>query len=579
MSLYHRIKKLLYPDEKGFPNHLPQFRLEGRSRDPDNEPGLEMRIADPLWMLGRQWQFGEFQGEDNGSPIQIKVNRRKEQTGFYSLPGDNQHRELGNMPLEAKVEATEVKPLDLRSKVRVGQQFENLIRQHFSKSQATRYINRLRREFPLDPEGPLDEKSRRFFDLMAGNVIDGGELWELIQENKFPTASFRALDDLSLQLNHWYEQLFVESTPGAWNSQQLIHQFSVHGQKDIHLHAPDYQSGHLDWYSFGKAEIGIDPAQETTDSKTFMPVRVSFSAMPDKRLFSFEDNKFDLSGMEVEQADLIRMMLIDFSLVTGSDWFTIPIEMELGELCWIKHIEVTDVFGVTTIIKTDKDTSQFLDKNPLKVWDVFKTRPFDLLQKRKQDELYQKEEHFLYLPPVASYQQESRPLEELLFLRDEHANMVWAIEKTIRNELGKPTDGYDLHLELNGPFLPPEEENSPSGIPRFVLATPVPTNWIPYLPAHIGDSDTDIELIRAMMLRNERRGIPEDIDPISQLAREDLLTIREEAIPRAGVRVQLTRQRLRWTDGKTYIWQGRKVLAGKGEGSSGLSFDQLVDSR
>jgi hypothetical protein len=38
----------------------------------------------------------------------------------------------------------------------------------------------------------------------------------------------------------------------------------------------------------------------------------------------------------------------------------------------------------------------------------------------------------------------------------------------------------------------------------------------------------------------------------------------------------LTRQRVRGADGKTYIWLGRKVLAGRGEGSSGLTFDQLV---
>lgn len=143
--------------------------------------------------------------------------------------------------------------------------------------------------------------------------------------------------------------------------------------------------------------------------------------------------------------------------------------------------------------------------------------------------------------------------------------------------MGKPTDGYDLHLELNGPFLREnnEAEATNGSIPQFRLASPVPTNWIPYLPFHIEDSNTDIELRRAVMMRNEADTDPTDIDPISRLARTDLLTIREEAIPRAGVRVQLTRQRVRWTDGKTYIWLGRKVLAGKGEGSSGLSFDQL----
>ena len=190
-----------------------------------------------------------------------------------------------------------------------------------------------------------------------------------------------------------------------------------------------------------------------------MPVRVSYAAMPDKRLFSFEDSKLELSGMEVDQSDLIKLMIIDFSLVSDNDWFTIPIEMELGELCWVNHITVKDVFGITTMINNDKDTGQYLDANPLKMWDAFKIRPSDLLRERGKNnqELYKKEEQFLYLPPVAAFRQESRPLEELLFLRDEYANMVWGIERTVCNELGKPTNGYDLHLELNGPFLKTED--------------------------------------------------------------------------------------------------------------------------
>ena len=35
---------------------------------PDLQDGLQARIHDPLWLLARQWQFGEFQGEDTASP-------------------------------------------------------------------------------------------------------------------------------------------------------------------------------------------------------------------------------------------------------------------------------------------------------------------------------------------------------------------------------------------------------------------------------------------------------------------------------------------------------------------------------
>src|SRR3954451_22407271 len=44
------------------------MRLEPRSRSAEMNTSLQARIYDPLWMLARQWQFGEFQGEDNGYP-------------------------------------------------------------------------------------------------------------------------------------------------------------------------------------------------------------------------------------------------------------------------------------------------------------------------------------------------------------------------------------------------------------------------------------------------------------------------------------------------------------------------------
>ena len=575
MSLYFKIKRILFPVEEGTLGFIPQFRLEGRSRDGDNDAGLEMRIADPLWMLGRQWQFGEFKGEDNGSPIGVHANYRKEKVSLYSFPEDKKKQEIGNVPLEARVEAMKTQPRDLRSKVRIGQKFEELVRDHFKANEAADFINKLRTEFPLKPEGKPDQRSRGFFNLMAGNVIDGGSLWENIQKNTFPGGDFDSLEEVTNKLKKWYLELCLPAQDtSSWQSENLVHQFSVHSEKDIEINAPDYQSGHLDWYSFDKAVIGINPAENTTDTETYMPVRVSFAAMPDKRLFSFEDSKFDLSGMEADQSDLIKLMIIDFSLVSGNDWFTIPFEMEPGEISWINHITVKDVFGITTTIHNDKNTGQFLNTNPLKIWDVFKVRPTDLLRERgnNNQELYKKEEQFLYLTPVATFRQESRPLEELLFLRDEYANMVWGIERIVCNELGKPVNGYDLHLELNGPFLNPEERENP--MPQFRLASPVPANWIPYLPFHIDESN--IELRRAVMMRNETNAEPEDIDPLSILAQNDLLNIREEAIPRAGVRIQLTRQRVRGTDGKTYIWQGRKVLAGRGEGSSGLKFDQLI---
>jgi len=578
MSLYYKIKSAIFPE--GSPRLTPQFRLECRSRDANNKDALAMCIADPLWMLGRQWQFGEFQAEDNGSPIGVTANYRSEKVNFYSLGHSDLRQPIGNRPTEAIVEAMEVKPNDLRSKVRIGQKFEDLIREAFSENKAKQFIQDLRTELPLTAgkkEEELSENSQLFFKLMAGKVLDGGTLWEKIQQKNFPTENYSELNEVTKRLKNWYAALFFSPSHGtAWQSQQLHHAFSLHHKlkeetNNFTLSAPDYQSGHLDWYSFDKSEeVSISPTENTKDTEALIPIRVSFAGMPDNRLFSFEDSQLDLANMELGTDDLVKMMLVNFSLYSGSDWYAIPLKIGLGELCWVNHLKVKDVFGVTTPIFNDENTGNFLSEDGLAVWDVFKIRDKNVKEFHSPD-------HFLYLAPATFFRLESKPLEELLFLRDEFANMVWGIEKTVCNEMGKSTNGFDLHLELNGPFLKgsKNEAGEENRIPKFRLATTVPTNWIPYLPVHLNGSNQEIELRRALMMRNQDAESPEDIEPLSTLARDEIVKLREEAIPRAGIRVQITHQRVRWTDGKTYIWKGRKVLAGKGEGSSGLIFDQL----
>src|SRR5262245_24362211 len=48
-------------------------RLEPRCRDADMQRTVNARVFDPLWMLTRQWQVGEYRGEDTGTPIIARV--------------------------------------------------------------------------------------------------------------------------------------------------------------------------------------------------------------------------------------------------------------------------------------------------------------------------------------------------------------------------------------------------------------------------------------------------------------------------------------------------------------------------
>src|SRR5690606_37925627 len=160
---------------------------------------------------------------------------------LYSVPRSLKPQEIGDVPLEVRVEAMDIQPIDLRSKVRIGQKYENLVKSNFPPNESDEFINKLRTEFSLKIEGTPDQKSLGFFNLMAGNVIDGGILWETIQTHKHPKDGFLPLEAITHTLITWYQELFFPAEePYSWQSRNLVHQFSVHGEKEIELKALDF---------------------------------------------------------------------------------------------------------------------------------------------------------------------------------------------------------------------------------------------------------------------------------------------------------------------------------------------------
>src|SRR5712691_11779047 len=94
------------------------------------------------------------------------------------------------------------------------------------------------------------------------------------------------------------------------------------------------------------------------------------------------------------------------------------------------------------------------------------------------------------------------------------------------------------------------------------------------------------QLQRAAMPRilNGDPNPPVKVRPRTVLLREGLDRVKpapyfvhEEEVPRAGTRLIQSFQRTRWVDGQVYTWLRVRKQTGRGEASSGLAFDQLVD--
>ena len=154
-------------------------RLEPVSRDRELAPGLEARIDDPLWLLGRQWQFGEFNASDGGSAIVANVSASVApltglRPGRPAPAARKSNYTVATVPLEALVEGDDVHAAPTaRMRVRAGQHFERLLAAHNVGQYAAAY----RTAYPIaaTPDPP-DAGSRRFLALVAGRAVDGERL-------------------------------------------------------------------------------------------------------------------------------------------------------------------------------------------------------------------------------------------------------------------------------------------------------------------------------------------------------------------------------------------------------------------
>jgi len=201
----------------------------------------------------------------------------------------------------------------------------------------------------------------------------------------------------------------------------------------------------------------------------------------------------------------------------------------------------------------------------------------------------------LLLPTVAKIQ-EGKPVEEVVFIRDEMANMVWGVETIVPVPGSWSKSGFEaadeLHAQLQKivtdkfglPVIdPPVKDGDEEAKIRYEVMNTIPENWIPFIPVHVPGSNREVQLQRAAMPRilDGNKNKPDKIRPRTALLQEGLIQkapyfIHEEEVPRSGIRVEQSFQRTRWNDGKVFVWFGARKTTGRGEGSSGLGFDRIV---
>lgn len=269
-------------------------------------------------------------------------------------------------------------------------------------------------------------------------------------------------------------------------------------------------------------------------------------------------------AIEAGPTDLARMLLVEFALIYGNDWFVVPVRLPVGSIFRATSFVVRDTFGVVTNVARSRN----VDPTP---WSVY-----EISGKGVRD--------FFFLPPTLAQTIEGEPIEEVALFRDEMANIAWGVERTVQGASG---DGYDRTAEASRRAAQQQVDGPPVDAQLiYRLATSVPEHWIPFVPvpAEGSNSGTNpvIQLQRRVLLRTETDGQRRAVHPKGVLLRSDPgqapdaeppLRIEEEEIPREGAIVERVFQFARWFDGRSLLWLGRRKRPGRGEGASGLRFD------
>ncbi len=601
--------------ERAFPAVTRWNRLEGRPRAHDFDRALTAEVRDALWMLTRQWQLGELQGDDAGSPVFAKVHVAADPLATYR-PGDHAPRALDlAVPLEAQVEqhaihfelSRQVASLDIR--LVMGREWIKLL----EDANLHALVGPFKRGFQIaapDPAAPGDDPItahrstwQRFAAPVKGRSMDGfawlrrmGTLGTprnfdlLAPDIVVDHAASSTLDETCDRFVAWYQRQFLQPAQDddAWKSERMEYQFAcTSGSADTtrSFTAKEYYHGNLDWYNLDLSASDAAPADarapRTDLLHTFLPTPIGFSGMPNTRWWAFEDQRVNFGGITPDSTDLVKLVVMEFGLVYANDWFSFPVRLDVGQWCQVQGLMVTNVFGEKSWI-----TAASRDLGTERDWTLF--TPAD-----DRGESTSPVTGLLLLPTVPKVQ-EGDALEAFVMVRDEMANMVWAMETVVPMPDGRGRPGKEAASELRTRLQKRIDDARAAGTSaepppwkadiRYRLMTSVPEHWIPFLSAHVPGDTRQTRLQRASMCRILRNDPdpPRKVKPRGRLLREGLdrptqqaLFINEEEVPRAGVIVTRAFQRTRSTDGRVITWVGMSKQVGRGEGSSGLSFDLL----
>lgn len=419
-------------------------RIEPTNLTGSIDQGLAAPLADPLWQLGRQWQLGELTAEDAATPIAAVVHASSFMIDRL-IVGD-QVRTIGpEIPLEALVEPEPPARPDLRQRLAAGRD----LRDRLPAAAMAKLV-------AFAKPTVTDRLERALAFAVGASAVDAELVRDAIASRDVAAVASELGIDAAV-LATWYADYLARTgraAPSAWNDQAAAYAFKLRARvddRDVELSTSDYRGGRLDWSDLSAAteaapSTGPRTVQDVTTTK--LPVALSFAGGPARRYYELEPSGTSFSLLAGAPPDVATALLLEVALIYGGDWFVLPLDLPIGSLSRVDKIEVVDAFDQYTVISGRLRSGR---------WRTFECAPPD----------DPAAELLLVLPTVAA-SLDSEPIESVALVRDERANVVWAIEDVVPDALG-----LGRTIAHPPPSMPAESTYA------YLPFVPPPASWFP----------------------------------------------------------------------------------------------------
>ncbi len=468
------------------------IRTEPRTTSADLAAGIAARVSDPLWLLGRQWQLGELLGEDAGSPVSIDLAAETASVSRFIRPG--QTAGVPYNPADLPLDALTADPIRSESpwtgrlRVDTGRAFLSALADAGVGQYGSAYAEEFRIDAPGGDTLQADPAGARLLEVVAGRIPDGQALYAslagpvrsgagLPDPPVIPAPDVQPVFDAAEDWLRWCDRTLVETGATTWDQGRLTHEFGVAtgtGAGATVLDAKDFRGESLDWHSFDVRPTAQRSGFKALPQVRSLPTGVRFRGMPNARWWEMEDASVDLGNVDAGPSDVARLALLEFTLVYANDFFAVPLRLPIGSVARISSLVVGDTFGMRLRIRSASQSVPGAER-----WSMFALSESDPAASGASAT-----SDLLFLPPVANQAIISEPVEDVLLLREEMANLAWGVERRYEGESGAAIERIEQMTRTLPERPVPEQDASP----RYLLGTTVPpTGSLSFRPHSAGD--------------------------------------------------------------------------------------------